>query len=52
MMGKMEDFLIFPKKTVIYTKLLFFVEKLKKTSIFPIMGVCLNNHNSFKIWSF
>ena len=45
-------FLIIPKKAVIYTKLLLFLEKSKKSSIFPIMGVCLNNHNSFKFEGF
>ena len=45
-------FWFFQKKTVIYTKLLFFLEKSKKSSIFPIMIVCLNNHNSFKFGAF
>jgi hypothetical protein len=36
MMGKMEDFLIFPKKAIIHTKLLLLEEKLKKSSFFPL----------------
>ena len=49
-MLKMEDFSYFSKKTeaVIYTE----ITKYEKTSIFPIIDMCLNNHNYFKIWSF
>ena len=39
---------MFPKKAVIYIKLLLFGGKQEKSSIFFIMGVGLNNHNSFK----
>ena len=50
--GKNGRFFWFFPKVVIYTKLLLLGGKLKKSSIFPIMSVCLNNHNFFKFEAF
>ena len=44
MMGEMEDFSYFGKKSSTVIK--------EKSSIPPIMGMCLNNHNSFKFGAF
>ena len=44
-------FFIFPQKSAIKCQLLLLGEK-NKSSNFPIMAVCANNQNSFKVEAF